>query len=79
MEHKRSIPLKEIIFSMPSQKFRKLDIDLPRHHSFDQRPWLTAGLLLAFIILLMSAYAYFGSMKKGVSPAQQKENVSLKN
>ncbi len=54
--------------SMPSQKFRKLDIDLPRQRSFDQRPWLAAGLLLAFIILLMSAYAYFRSMKSGTSP-----------
>ena len=59
---------------MPSQKFRKLDIYLPRQHSYDQRPWLAAGLFLAFIILLMSAYAYFDNMKKATSPAQQKEN-----
>ncbi len=53
---------------MTSQKFRKLDIDLPLQRSFDQRPWLAAGLLLALIILLMSAYAYFLSMKSETSP-----------
>ncbi len=63
---------------MPSQKFRKLDIDLPCQRSFDQRPWLAAGLLLAFIILLMSAYAYFGGVKSGTSPGQQKGNLTLK-
>ncbi len=59
---------------MPSQKFRKLNIYLPMQPSVDQRPWLAAGLILAFIILLMSAYAYFDNMKKGSSPRQQKEN-----
>ncbi len=44
---------------MPSKKIRKLDIDLPRQRLIDQRPWLLAGLLLAFIILLTIAYAYF--------------------
>jgi len=59
---------------MPYQVFRKLDIDLPREPSVDQRPWMAAGLLLAFIILLMSAYAYFKNMKEGTSVRQQKED-----
>ena len=59
---------------MPFQKFRKLNIYLPRQPLVDQRPWLAAGLILAFIILLMSAYAYFDNMKKGGFPGQQKEN-----
>jgi len=63
---------------MPSQKFRKLNIYLPRQPLIDQRPWLAAGLLLAFIILLLAASAYFGSMKNGVTPGQQKENVFKK-
>jgi heme/copper-type cytochrome/quinol oxidase subunit 3 len=58
---------------MSSKKFRKLDIDLPHQRLFDQRPWLAAGLLLAFIILLMSAYAYFNNIKRGTLPKHTKE------
>ena len=46
---------------MPSRKFRKLDIDLPRQPLYNQRSWLVVGLLFAFVILLMTAYAYFES------------------
>ncbi len=63
---------------MSSHEFRKLDLDLPRQPSVDERPWLAAGLLLAFIILLMSAYAYFDNAKEGASPAQQ-NGSSLKS
>ncbi len=59
---------------MSYQGFRKLNLDLPRQPLVNERPWLAAGLLLAFIILLMSAYAYFENMKEGDSPVQQKEN-----
>ncbi len=59
---------------MPSQKFRKLDIDLPRQTLFNQRPWLVAGLILAFAALLMIAFAYFERNKKMPSPRQQQEN-----
>ncbi len=58
---------------MPSQTFRKLDIELPAEPFVDDRPWLAGGLLLAFIILLMSAYAYFNHIKEGASIPQQKE------
>ncbi len=61
---------------MPSQEFRKLNIDLPRQPVSDQRPWLASGLLLGFIILLMSAYAYFKNLKKEDSARQQKESIS---
>jgi len=47
---------------MPSQRFRKLDIDLSRQPLVDQRPWLAAGVLIAFIILLMCAFAYIDNM-----------------
>ncbi len=58
---------------MSSTNFRKLDLDLPRQPSVDERPWLAAGLLLAFIILLMSAYAYFDNAKEGAFPGQKKK------
>ncbi|MEP7232642.1 MAG: hypothetical protein ABI691_20445 [Ginsengibacter sp.] len=66
---------------MPSQKFRKLDIDLPRQTLFNQRPWLVAGLILAFTVLLMIAFAYFERNKKMPSPRQQQENglIVLRN
>lgn len=59
---------------MPYPTFRKLNINLPKQPSVDERPWLAVGLLLAFIILLMSAYAYFDNLKEGTTPGQQKEN-----
>lgn len=59
---------------MPDKRFRKLNIDLPRQPIVDERPWLAAGLLLASIILLMSAYAYFDHIKEGTSSRHQKEN-----
>ncbi len=63
---------------MSYQGFRKLNLDLPRQPSVDQRPWMVAGLLLAFIILLMSAYAYFDNMKEGTSPGQHIDNCRKK-
>jgi hypothetical protein len=63
---------------MSSHEFRKLDIDLPRQPSVNEPPWLTAGLLLAFIILLMSAHAYFENTEEEASPAQQ-NGSSLKS
>lgn len=59
---------------MPSQKFRKLDIDLPRQPLFDQRPWMVAGLILAVVILLMCAYAYFHNVNEQGSAEQQEQN-----
>lgn len=51
-------------------------MDLPMQPSINQRPWLAMGLLLAFAILLIAAYAYFlDHMKRGTSPGQ-KENTS---
>lgn len=44
---------------MTAKKFHKLGIDLPRQRLVNQRPWLVAGLLLASIILMAIAYAYF--------------------
>jgi hypothetical protein len=52
------------------EEYRKLEIDLPRQPVSEQRWWLVAGLLLAFAILLFTAYAYI----EHVSLDQQKEN-----
>ena len=46
-------------FFMAHKKFRKLQIDLPRQPVVNQRPWLIAGLLLVFIILLIAACNYY--------------------
>lgn len=64
---------------MPSQKFRKLDIDLPRQPLSNQRPWLFAGLFLAILILLMCAYAYFNHLKKEDSKGKQQRSSFRKN
>ena len=54
-------------------------MDLPMQPSINQRPWLAMGLLLAFAILLMAAYAYLlDNMERGTSPGHQKENTSTK-
>lgn len=39
-------------------KYKKLHINLPKQPLVNQRPWLIIGLLLAFIFLLATAYAY---------------------
>lgn len=44
---------------MLHKKYKKLDINLPRQKFFNQRPWLIAGLLLVFIILMIAVYSYF--------------------
>jgi hypothetical protein len=54
-------------------------MDLPMQPSINQRPWLAMGLLLAFAILLMAAYAYLlDNMERGISPGHQKEDTSKK-
>ncbi len=59
---------------MSSNRFRKLGLDLPRQRLVDERPWLAAGLLLAFIILLISAYAYCKNIESRASSGEQKGN-----
>lgn len=44
---------------MKPKDFRKLDADLPRQPITDQRPWLIAGFMLAFVILVIAVCAYF--------------------
>ena len=43
---------------MEQKKIRKIPFNLPRQPLVNQRPWLIAGLLFAFIILLMIVYNY---------------------
>jgi hypothetical protein len=58
---------------MGSQEYRKLDIDLPRQPLPRQRGWLIAGLILAFGILIMTAYEYIEHKRFAASPEQHKE------
>jgi hypothetical protein len=44
---------------MSSKTYRKLDIDLPRQPTVDQRPWLAAGIFVALLVLLMFAVSYW--------------------
>jgi len=44
---------------MKEEKFRKLDIDLPTEPLRNQRPWLVAGWLFVFAIMLLAVCAYF--------------------
>ncbi len=56
---------------MTHKKFRKLQADLPRQPVVNQRPWLIAGLLLVFIILLIAACNYYVYKKRAALPEGQ--------
>jgi high-affinity Fe2+/Pb2+ permease len=56
---------------MPSRNFRKLDMVLSVQPTLNSQPFFAAGLLLAFAIFLMFAYAYFHSDQKHNSLNQQ--------
>ncbi len=43
---------------MKEPTFRKLDMELPLQHTYDQRPWFIGGVLFAVVFLLIVAYAY---------------------
>lgn len=58
---------------MSSPRFRRLRVELPRQPVVDQRPWLAAGVLAAFIILLMCVCAYYYGAKEKTSSRQQNE------
>jgi len=58
---------------MTHPEFRKLRIHLPRQPLTPQRPWLIAGFLLVFIILLIAAYGYFSEKKRSAVPERQKK------
>jgi hypothetical protein len=58
-----------------SQKFRKLDIDLPRQPLVDQGPWQVAGILLLLIILVFAVFSYYnftGESEAFLQAADQK-------
>lgn len=59
-------------FFMEQKKFKKLYIYLPRQPLVNDRPWLIAGILLVFIILLLVVYFYLDAAE----PSQTKEVVS---
>jgi len=58
---------------MDYPEFKKLRMDLPRQPLTRQRPWLIAGFVLVFIILLIAAYGYFSEKKRSQSPEEQKK------
>ena len=43
---------------MEPSKFRKLNIDLPVEPITNDRPWALAGLLFAFVFVMIVAYAF---------------------
>ncbi|MDQ6815411.1 MAG: hypothetical protein M3040_16880 [Bacteroidota bacterium] len=43
---------------MEQLEFRKLNVNLPREPVTNDGPWFVAGLLLAFVFLLIVAYAF---------------------
>ena len=61
-----------IIF-MDRREFRKLRVYLPRQPLVNQRPWWIAGMLLAFIIVLIAAYGYLKHKKNFTTPDGQKK------
>lgn len=56
---------------MEPDEFRKLRVRLPRQPLVNQRPWWIAGLLLAFIILLIAAWSYYANKKRLALPEKQ--------
>jgi hypothetical protein len=63
---------------MEPREFRKLNIDLPRQPLSEQQSWLVAGILLAFAILVITAYSYIVFKKQASSLKNQEEN-SVRN
>jgi type VI protein secretion system component VasF len=60
---------------MEPGEFRKLHVHLPRQPLVNQRPWWIAGLLLAFIILMVAAWSYYTHTKRTtLSEGQRKIN-----
>jgi hypothetical protein len=60
---------------MHSQKFRKLNVDLPRQALINQRPWFIAGVVAAIVIVLISAFTFFGNLKQRTSRNPQRKKV----
>ena len=44
---------------MRDSGYRKLQMHIPRQRLSRQQPWLIAGFLLVFIVLLIAVYGYF--------------------
>ena len=49
---------------METKTFQKLNVNIPRQPLKNQKPWMVAGMLLAFVILIFTAYAYFSYRKQ---------------
>lgn len=57
-----------------AQKFRKLDIDLPRQPLSDHRPWEVAGIFLVLLILIFAIFSYLNSRNEAGVFQQQNDN-----
>jgi len=58
---------------MSDPGYRKLRMHVPRQPLARQRPWLIAGFLLVFIVLLIAAYGYFTEKSRASFRARQKK------
>lgn len=56
--------------------YRKLRVHIPRQPLSRQRPWLIAGFVLVFIVLLIAAYGYFTRAGFGGRPKKINDLVS---
>lgn len=65
-----------MLFSMQQKKFKKLYIYLPRQPLVNDRPWMIAGILFVFIILLFVIYCYLHAVAKE-HPKKGKYNLLL--
>ncbi len=52
--------------------YRKLRMHVPRQPLSPQRPWLIAGFVLVFILLIIAAYGYFTDKTRTATPNRQK-------
>jgi len=53
--------------------YRKLGMHVPRQRLSRQQPWLIAGFILVFIVLLIAAYGYFTDKRRPAFRDRQKK------
>ena len=58
---------------MSDAEYRKLGMHVPKQPLSRQRPWLIAGFILVFIVLLIAAYGYFTEKSRASFRARQKK------
>ena len=58
---------------MEKREFRKLRVYVPRQPIVNQRPWLIAGLLLAFLVFSLAVCGYLSYKKNAAPPVKQNQ------